>query len=190
VHPHYAALDARLSTLSAEELAERQRTQERFFLLQGITFTVYGAESSTERIIPVRHPAAHHPGRGVGARRGRAWCSGLRALNMFLADIYSEQQILMDGVVPRELVLQAPSYRREMQNLYVPHNAYANVCGSDLIRQPNGEFAVLEDNLRVPSGRVLHAGQPRRPRAACSRAPSAPPACARSTAIRTCCSRR
>jgi hypothetical protein len=53
---------------------------------------------------------------------------------------------------PRELVLQAPSFRREMQNLYVPHKAYANVCGSDLIRQPNGEFAVLEDNLRVPSG--------------------------------------
>ena len=52
VHPHYAALEARLATLSPEELAERQRTQERFFLLQGITFTVYGAESSTERIIP------------------------------------------------------------------------------------------------------------------------------------------
>ena len=52
VRPHYAALDARLATLSPEELAERQRTQERFFLLQGITFTVYGAESSTERIIP------------------------------------------------------------------------------------------------------------------------------------------
>ena len=58
----------------------------------------------------------------------------------------------MDGVVPRELVLGAPSYRREMQHLYVPHNAYANVCGSDLIRGEDGAFVVLEDNLRVPSG--------------------------------------
>jgi uncharacterized circularly permuted ATP-grasp superfamily protein len=58
----------------------------------------------------------------------------------------------MDGVVPRDLVLGAPSFRREMQHLYVPHKAYANVCGSDLIRGPDGAFAVLEDNLRVPSG--------------------------------------
>ena len=151
VRPHYAALDARLATLSPDELAERQRTQERFFLLQGITFTVYGAESSTERIIPTdilpRIIAA-----AEWARIEAGLTQRLRALNMFLADIYSEQQILMDGVVPRELVLNAPSYRRDMQNLYVPHKAYANVCGSDLIRQENGEFAVLEDNLRVPSG--------------------------------------
>jgi uncharacterized circularly permuted ATP-grasp superfamily protein len=151
VRTHYAALHSRLATLTPEELADRQRTQERFFLLQGITFTVYGAESSTERIIPTDIlpriiPAAEW------ARVEAGLVQRLRALNMFLADIYSEQQILMDGVVPRELVMKAPSYRREMQNLYVPHNAYANVCGSDLIRQENGEFAVLEDNLRVPSG--------------------------------------
>ena len=151
VRPHYAALDARLSTLSPDELAERQKTQERFFLLQGITFTVYGAESSTERIIPTDILPLIIPG-PEWARIEAGLIQRLRALNMFLADIYSEQQILMDGVVPRELILQAPSYRREMQNLYVPHKAYANVCGSDLIRQPNGEFAVLEDNLRVPSG--------------------------------------
>ena len=151
VRPHYSALAARLATLSPDELADRQKTQERFFLLQGITFTVYGAESSTERIIPTdilpRIIAADE-----WARIEKGLTQRLHALNMFLADIYSEQQILMDGVVPRELVLQAPSYRREMQNLYVPHKAYANVCGSDLIRQPDGEFAVLEDNLRVPSG--------------------------------------
>ena len=148
---HYAALAERIATLSADELTERQRTLERFFLLQGITFTVYGAESSTERIIPTDLlpriiPAAEWSTIEAGLTQR------LRALNMFLADIYSSQQILMDGVVPRELVLSAPSYRREMQNLYVPHGAYANVCGSDLIRQPDGKFAVLEDNLRVPSG--------------------------------------
>lgn len=151
VRPHYAALDARLSTLSFEELAERQRTQERFFLLQGITFTVYGADSSTERIIPSDILPRIIPA-PEWARIEAGLVQRLRALNMFLADIYSEQQILMDGVIPRELVLNAPSYRREMQNLYVPHKAYANVCGSDLIRQPDGAFAVLEDNLRVPSG--------------------------------------
>ena len=74
------------------------------------------------------------------------------ALNTFLADIYGDQRILMDGVVPRDLVLGAASYRREMRHIYVPYNAYANVCGSDLIRGEDGEFVVLEDNLRVPSG--------------------------------------
>ncbi len=151
VRSHYAALQARLATLSADELAERQRTQERFFLLQGITFTVYGAQSSTERIIPTDILPRIIPAQ-EWAKIEAGLIQRLQALNMFLADVYSEQQILMDGVVPRELVLTAPSYRREMQNLYVPHKAYANVCGSDLIRQPDGSFAVLEDNLRVPSG--------------------------------------
>jgi uncharacterized circularly permuted ATP-grasp superfamily protein len=151
VRAPYATLQRRLATLSAGELAERQRTLERFFLLQGITFTVYGAESSTERIIPTdllprMIPASEWTKIEAGLTQR------LRALNMFLADIYGAQQILMDGVVPRELVLCAPSYRREMQNLFVPHGAFANVCGSDLIRQPDGAFAVLEDNLRVPSG--------------------------------------
>jgi len=150
VRSHYAALAERLETLSADELAERQRTLERFFLLQGITFTVYGAESSTERIIPTDLLPRIIPGEEWKTIEA-GLTQRLRALNMFLADIYSGQQILMDGVVPRDLVLMAPSYRREMQNLYVPHGAYANVCGSDLI-QPDGKFAVLEDNLRVPSG--------------------------------------
>jgi uncharacterized circularly permuted ATP-grasp superfamily protein len=151
VRPHYAEIARRLETLSSQELAERQRTLERFFLLQGITFTVYGAESSTERIIPTDLLPRIIPG-SEWATIEAGLTQRLTALNMFLADIYSAQQILMDGVIPRELVLCAPSYRREMQNLYVPHGAYANVCGSDLIRQPDGAFAVLEDNLRVPSG--------------------------------------
>ncbi|HEY9219930.1 MAG TPA: circularly permuted type 2 ATP-grasp protein, partial [Phenylobacterium sp.] len=151
VRAHYAALAQRLATLSPEDLAERQRTLERLFLLQGITFTVYGAESSTERIMPTDLlprviPAAEWEQIEAGLKQR------LAALNRFLADIYGRQQILMDGVVPRELVLRAPSYRREMQGLFVPNGAYVNVCGSDLIRQPDGGFAVLEDNLRVPSG--------------------------------------
>ena len=151
VRPNYAALHARLSTLSPQDLAERQRTLEQSFLLQGITFTIYGAENTTERIIPTDLlpriiPAAEW------ARIEAGLIQRLRALNIFLADIYGERKILQDGVVPRELVLGAPSYRREMIGLYVPHNAFVNVCGSDLIRGQDGEFAVLEDNLRVPSG--------------------------------------
>ncbi len=151
VRSHYSAVHTRLTTLSPEALADRQKTLERSFLLQGITFTVYGAETTTERIIPTDLVP-----RIIPATEWRTIEKGLtqrlRALNMFLADIYGDQQILMDGIVPRELVLGAPSYRREMQHLYVPHKAYANVCGSDLIRGQDGAFAVLEDNLRVPSG--------------------------------------
>jgi len=148
---HYKAMHQRLVTLSGDDLAERQRTLERSFLLQGITFTVYGAESATERIIPTdlipRIIAADE-----WARIESGLIQRLKALNLFLADIYGPQQILMDGVLPRELVLGAASYRREMQNIFVPNQAFANVCGSDLIRGKDGAFAVLEDNLRVPSG--------------------------------------
>jgi len=151
VRDHYGSVHARLTTLSPEALADRQKTLERSFLLQGITFTVYGAETTTERIIPtdlvpriIPSTEWDHIEAGLIQR--------LRALNMFLDDIYGEQKILMDGIVPRELVLGAPSYRREMQHLYVPHKAYANVCGSDLIRGEAGAFAGREDQLRVPWG--------------------------------------
>lgn len=151
VRDHYASVHARLTTLSPEALADRQKTLERSFLLQGITFTVYGAETTTERIIPTDLVPRIIPA-GEWNHIESGLIQRLRALNMFLDDIYGEQKILMDGIVPRELVLGAPSYRREMQHLYVPHKAYANVCGSDLIRGQDGQFAVLEDNLRVPSG--------------------------------------
>ncbi len=151
VRGHYELLQDRIDSLGGEELEERQRILERSFLLQGITFTVYGAESSTERIIPTDlFPRIIPANEWTVIEAGLT--QRLKALNLFLADIYGDQKILMDGVLPRDLVLSAPSYRREMQHLYVPHNTYANVCGSDLIRNEAGEFVVLEDNLRVPSG--------------------------------------
>jgi uncharacterized circularly permuted ATP-grasp superfamily protein len=151
VRAHYEGLNARMQALSPSELAERQRIQEQLFLLQGITFTVYGAQTATEQIIPTDLfpriiPAAEW------AKIENGLIQRLTALNAFLADIYGEQKILRDGLVPRELVMGAPSFRREMMGLFVPHSAYANVCGSDLIRGQDGEYAVLEDNLRVPSG--------------------------------------
>jgi uncharacterized circularly permuted ATP-grasp superfamily protein len=151
VRPAYAPLNAHIAKLSPAELGDRQKTLERSFLLQGITFTVYGAENTTERIIPTDlFP------RIIDARTWARIEAGLEqrllALNLFLSDIYGDQKILMDGVAPRDLVLGAASYRREMLGLYVPNAAYANVCGSDLVRDETGEFMVLEDNLRVPSG--------------------------------------
>jgi len=71
---------------------------------------------------------------------------------MFLRDIYSDGKVLKDGVVPRAMIFGSKHYRREMRGLPVPHGAYVNICGSDLIRSESGEFVVLEDNLRVPSG--------------------------------------
>ncbi|HEX3407211.1 MAG TPA: circularly permuted type 2 ATP-grasp protein, partial [Caulobacteraceae bacterium] len=151
VRSHHQLLQDRIASLGAEELAERQRTLERSFLLQGVTFTVYGADSATERIIPTDlFPRIIPAPEWATIERGLT--QRLTALNAFLADIYGDQKILMDGVVPRDLVLGAASYRRDMRHLYVPHNAYANVCGSDLIRGEDGAFMVLEDNLRVPSG--------------------------------------
>ena len=151
VRPAYASLNAHIAELSQGDLAERQKTLERWFLLQGITFTVYGAEATTERIIPTDlFP------RIIDARTWSRIETGLEqrlhALNLFLADIYSQQSVIKDGIVPRELILGAPSYRREMMDLYVPNSAYANVCGTDLVRNETGEVMVLEDNLRVPSG--------------------------------------
>ena len=151
VRAHYDALHTRMLTLSPIEMAERQRTLEQSFLLQGITFTVYGADSATERIIPTDLFPRIIPG-SEWRRIEAGLTQRLRALNTFLADIYGEQKILADGVVPPDLVLGAPSYRREMLGLFVPHNAYVNVSGADLIRGEDGAFAVLEDNLRVPSG--------------------------------------
>ena len=76
----------------------------------------------------------------------------ITALNLFLHDIYNEGRILHDGVVPREIVYSCKHFRRQMRGLQVPRNVYVAVVGTDLIRLPSGEFVVLEDNLRVPSG--------------------------------------
>jgi uncharacterized circularly permuted ATP-grasp superfamily protein len=149
--PHYAALDARLKTLSLEELARRQQACEQSFLHQGITFTVYSDAQATERIIPtdllpriVTAAEWERVERGLKQR--------IMALNLFLRDIYAEGRVLKDGIVPRGMVLGSKHYRREMRGLPVPHGSYVNVCGTDLVRNEAGAFVVLEDNLRVPSG--------------------------------------
>lgn len=151
VHPHYASLDGRLTTLPAGELLRRQQACELSFLHQGITFTVYSDNQATERIIPTDLLP-----RIVTAKEWSRIDAGLRqritALNLFLRDIYGDGRVLRDGIIPRSMIYGSRHYRREMRGLPVPHGAYINVCGSDLIRDDRGDFVVLEDNLRVPSG--------------------------------------
>ncbi len=151
VRAHYAPLHESMSTLTGVELADLQRTLEQSFLLQGITFTVYGAGDATETIIPTDLFPRIVPA-SEWAQIERGLTQRLQALNAFLADVYSDQKIIADGVVPRDLILGAPSYRREMHGVEVPHQSYVNVSGADLIRGQDGTFFVLEDNLRVPSG--------------------------------------
>jgi uncharacterized circularly permuted ATP-grasp superfamily protein len=147
----YRHLLSRLAALPLEEMRRRQREADNTFLEQGITFTVYGAEGGTERVFPydllpriLTNDEWQHISRGLEQR--------LLALNLFLRDIYGEGRILKERIVPRELVVTCQHYRREMRGLYVRNDVRVSVAGTDLVRLPDGGFAVLEDNLRVPSG--------------------------------------
>lgn len=148
---HYQNLFQTLLELPPEELRKSQQAADLSFLHQGITFTVYGNEEGTEKVFPNDLLP-----RIIPADEWRKIEKGLTqritALNLFLEDIYHSRRILSDGVVPRELVYSCRHYRREMRGLKVPRGVYVSVCGTDLVRLPDGSFAVLEDNLRVPSG--------------------------------------
>ena len=151
VRAHYRALAETLASLPPEELQRCKQSAELSFLTQGITFTVYGREEGTERIFPydlvprlVTAEEWNRIERGLTQR--------ITALNLFLRDVYSDAKILSDKVVPRELIYSCKHYRRQMRGLQVPRNVYIAVVGSDLLRLDSGEFVVLEDNLRVPSG--------------------------------------
>lgn len=140
-----------ISTIPATELNKSEELARRLFMSQGVTFTVYSSGEGIEKIFPF----------DIIPRiiTGTEWSfieSGirqrLRALNLFLKDIYSNQFILKDNVVPFEMIYSCPHYVREMQNVNVPHDIYVHIAGIDLIRDHDGTFYVLEDNLRTPSG--------------------------------------
>src|SRR6202522_4368441 len=151
VRPHYRALAETLATLPPEELQRRKQSADLSFLTQGITFTVYGRDEGTERIFPYdllpRLISAEE-----WNRIERGLTQRITALNLFLRDVYGDCKILNDKVVPRDMVYSCKHYRRQMCGLEVPRNVYIAVVGTDLLRLRNGEFVVLEDNLRVPSG--------------------------------------
>jgi uncharacterized circularly permuted ATP-grasp superfamily protein len=151
VRPHYRALFAQLSQMTPQSFDARRREADASFLYQGITFTVYSEDEGIERVFPFDLVP-----RIIPEAEWSAIERGLRqrvlALNSFLHDVYHGQRILKDRVVPAELVLGARHFRREMIGVDVPRDTYAHIVGTDLVRDRDGRYYVLEDNLRSPSG--------------------------------------
>lgn len=151
VRPHYEKLLTRYAGMSSEEFQKKRDLADNAFLTQGVTFTVYNDQEGTERIFPfdlipriIPRAEWEHVERGLGQR--------ITALNLFLHDIYHDQKILRDGVIPAEIIHSAAHFRPEFMGFDVPKDIYIHICGSDLIRDQNGNYLVLEDNARSPSG--------------------------------------
>ncbi|MEJ7138025.1 circularly permuted type 2 ATP-grasp protein [Amphibiibacter pelophylacis] len=151
VRPHYQALAAWLDSTPPERIARKRAEADIAFRRVGITFAVYGEEAGKERLIPFDIIP-----RIIGADEWQTLERGMRqrvlALNRFLHDIYHGQDILRAGLIPREQVMGNAQYRPIMQGVDVPGGIYAHIAGVDVVRAGAGEFYVLEDNLRVPSG--------------------------------------
>jgi uncharacterized circularly permuted ATP-grasp superfamily protein len=141
----------RLAGMDVAELRRRAAAAERDMFNLGVTFTVYSDANAIDRILPFDIVP-----RIVTASEWRHLESGIRqrvaALNLFLHDVYNDRKILKDGVVPAELVLGNENYRPEMEGFPVPHGTYAHICGIDIVRDQAGDWRVLEDNARTPSG--------------------------------------
>lgn len=151
VREPYRRIHEFLSRIPVEELGKKEDLARKLFMSQGVTFTVYSSGEGIEKIFPFDIVP-----RIITAAE---WClieSGikqrLQALNHFLRDVYSSQFILKDGVVPFDMIYSCPHYLREMQGVRVPHDIHIHIAGIDLIRDHDGSFCVLEDNLRTPSG--------------------------------------
>ncbi len=151
VRGHYCALFNRLSELPPAEIEQRSKQADSLMKQQGITFTVYGRGSSTERIMPF-DPIPRVVPADEWERIEKGLQQRVRALNLFIHDVYHQRHILRDNVIPADLIFGASGYRREMNGINVPHDIYIHVSGIDLIRDPRGEYLVLEDNCRTPSG--------------------------------------
>jgi len=148
---HYRATLERLNGFSKSEFERRRSLTDLAFRNSGITFTVYGDAAGTERTFPF-DPVPRIIPAGEWAQLELGLTQRVLALNAFLRDVYSDQAILNDGVVPRDLVLSCPQFRREVFGLKLPLGVYTHIVGSDLVRNEHGEYLVLEDNLRTPSG--------------------------------------
>jgi uncharacterized circularly permuted ATP-grasp superfamily protein len=151
VREAYGKVVAMLHHLEVDSLQQKEIVASELFMNQGITFTVYSDNAGIERIFPfdiipriITATEWSRIERGIQQR--------LRALNLFLKDIYSEQAIVRDKIIPSQLIASCPHYTREMFGIQVPNDIYVHISGIDLIRGADGEFYVLEDNLRTPSG--------------------------------------
>ena len=151
VRQQYHALYENLLELGNDEMNRRKQALDLSFLHQGITFTVYGDESGTERIFP-NDLLPRILTRSEWETIERGLTQRITALNLFLEDVYHDGKILKDRVVPSDTVYSCKHYRRQMRGVNVRRGCYATVVGTDLVRLPDGRFVVLEDNLRVPSG--------------------------------------
>ena len=148
---HYAAVAARLGDLRTETFHRRVRMADVTFRNQGITFTVYSDQRGVEKIFPFDLVPRIVPANEWDLIE-RGLVQRITALNHFCQDVYHDQRIFREKVVPPELVLGAKMFRREMSHVNVPRNIYIHICGTDLVRDKNGAYYVLEDNGRTPSG--------------------------------------
>jgi len=150
-HEHCKLLVEKLNQLMAKDFQVRRVSADLAFVNQGITFSVYSDRRGVEKIFPFDLIP-----RCVASSEWKILEAGLiqriQALNMFLDDIYHDRQILKDKIIPEDLVLNSKGYRPEMEGFSPPGKQYIHVCGTDLIRNERGQFLVLEDNARTPSG--------------------------------------
>ncbi|MBY0480065.1 MAG: circularly permuted type 2 ATP-grasp protein [Chitinophagaceae bacterium] len=137
--------------LNLNDLEQKHKLAGELFMSQGITFTVYSENEGIERIFPfdiipriITGSEWDHIERGIKQR--------LTALNLFLKDIYNDQQIVKDEIIPADLIASCPHFTREVFGIQVPFDIYVHIAGIDLIRGDDGTFYILEDNLRTPSG--------------------------------------
>ena len=151
IRSQYAKVFDDLSQLPADMLQQKDKLAGELFMNQGITFTVYSDEAGIEKIFPfdiipriLTAAEWSHIEKGIKQR--------LKALNLFLKDIYSNQDIIKDKIIPASLIASCPHYTREVFGVKVPHDIYVHISGIDLIRSQDGTFYILEDNLRTPSG--------------------------------------
>lgn len=147
----FKSLVDRINSLPSGDLVRRQRAAERNLMHMGITFNVYGDDAGEERILPFDLiPRLVTAKEWAWIERGLQ--QRIKALNLFLDDIYYGQRIVKDGIIPEELILSAKGFRKECVGLAPPRGVWCHVTGTDLVRDGDGQIYVLEDNLRVPSG--------------------------------------
>jgi len=151
VRPAAEPLVRMIDSLDPGELRQRQHAAERALLYSGITFNVYGDDSGAEKIFPfdivpriVKRSEWERIERGLRQR--------IHALNLFLADIYHEQRILKEGIIPEHVIRSAAAFREQCVGLNPPRGIWCHITGADLVRDRDGTIYVLEDNLRCPSG--------------------------------------
>ena len=150
-HDHCQTLVERLGMLQAAEFQQRRASADLVFVHQGITFSVYADRRGVEKIFPfdlIPRPVAA----AEWSTLERGLIQRIQAIDLFLHDVYHDQRILKEGVIPAELVLGSRGFRKEMIGFDPPGGRYVHVCGTDLVRDAQGCFRVLEDNARTPSG--------------------------------------